>query len=313
MVRTLRLHIETSIRDKIADDSPIIAWIVEHAANLLNNCKKGRDGRTPQERLHGKRIPQAFIPIGEKVMFQSLRQDKRMNKAEPRYEFGIWAGIKCGSNEVYILTPTGVARARNIRRLSEGECWDKAFLNQVQGTPWDHSEGQLDEPLAADPDIPPIITPDEDYEQVRRMKLTKHDFRVHGYTPNCPGCRALQLGKQSQPHTEACRKRMEEKISTTTEGAERLEKRKRAIDEALARHIERADKKAKEAEPERPANPSPPGQGSEPPPDRGGATKRKAEGEAEEHASKMSADERMHAAAGGSSSSGMQRGTKKTG
>ena len=211
MVRTLRLHIETSIKDKIADDSPIIAWIVEHAANLMNNCKRGKDGRTPQERLHGKRIPQTLVPLGEKVMFQSLRQDKRTNKAEPRYEFGIWAGIKCGSNEVYILTPSGVARARNIRRLSDEECWDKELLNEVRGTPWDHTDGQLDEPITADPDIPPIIVPEDDTEQVRRMKLTKQDFRTYGYTPNCPGCRALQLGKQSQPHTEACRKRMEEK------------------------------------------------------------------------------------------------------
>ena len=34
---------------------PLLPWLVEHAESILSRCQKGRDGRTPFERLHGKK------------------------------------------------------------------------------------------------------------------------------------------------------------------------------------------------------------------------------------------------------------------
>ena len=33
---------------------PILPWLVEHAVSILSRCQKGRDSRTPVDRLHGK-------------------------------------------------------------------------------------------------------------------------------------------------------------------------------------------------------------------------------------------------------------------
>ena len=49
------------------------------------------------------------------------------------------------------------------------------------------------------------------------MYLSRKDFRTHGYTDGCPGCRDIASGRVGlvgsiAPHTKACRKRMEEAI-----------------------------------------------------------------------------------------------------
>ena len=51
------------------------------------------------------------------------------------------------------------------------------------------------------------------------MYLSRKDFRRHGYTDGCTGCRDLASGKQRSgsflsPHNAACRRRMETAIKT---------------------------------------------------------------------------------------------------
>ena len=57
---------------------------------------------------------------------------------------------------------------------------------------------------------------------VRRMRLEPRDFQVHSYTAGCQGCVHLQRNAGTRrPHTEACRKIMEECMVTTEEGRQR--------------------------------------------------------------------------------------------
>jgi hypothetical protein len=46
----------------------------------------------------------------------------------------------------------------------------------------------------------------------QRAHLRKSDFEKHGYTDRCTGCSALLRGLHVQPHTDACRTRMEEAL-----------------------------------------------------------------------------------------------------
>ena len=64
IIRTVKCHIESRTQEPLNDDSPVMTWLVEHAGCMLSRCQKGRDGKTPFERLHGKKQTQEFVPVG---------------------------------------------------------------------------------------------------------------------------------------------------------------------------------------------------------------------------------------------------------
>ena len=108
IIRTIKCHIESKTQESLSDDSPVMPWLVEHAGCILSRCQKGRDGKTPFERLHGKKPTQEFVPFGEKVLARRVTTEPR-NRMNPRYQYGIWLGMRGNAD--------GVFRAREIRRL----------------------------------------------------------------------------------------------------------------------------------------------------------------------------------------------------
>ena len=66
-------------------------WSMQDAS--CPDAKKGRDGETPFDRLHGKRPTQEFVPFGEKVLAKHITTDP-MNRMNPRYQYGIWLGMR---------------------------------------------------------------------------------------------------------------------------------------------------------------------------------------------------------------------------
>ena len=55
IIRTVKCHIESRMQEPVNDDSPVMPWLVKHAGCILSKCQKGRDEKTPCERLQGKR------------------------------------------------------------------------------------------------------------------------------------------------------------------------------------------------------------------------------------------------------------------
>ena len=101
IIRTIKYHIESNTQEALRDDSPILPWLVEHAGCILSRCQEGVDGKTPFERLHGKKPTQVFDPFFEK--FWQIRSSyfvvvqfstDPMNRMKPRYKFGIWLGTR---------------------------------------------------------------------------------------------------------------------------------------------------------------------------------------------------------------------------
>ena len=90
-IRTIKCHIESSTQEPLGDKSLVLPWFVEHAGCILSRCQKGRDGKTPFERLHGKKPTQEFVPFGEKVLVKQTTTDpmNRTNRMNPRYKYGI--------------------------------------------------------------------------------------------------------------------------------------------------------------------------------------------------------------------------------
>ena len=63
IIRTIKCHIGSSTQERLSEESLILPWLVEHARCILSRCQKGRDGKTPFGRLHGKKPTQAFVPF----------------------------------------------------------------------------------------------------------------------------------------------------------------------------------------------------------------------------------------------------------
>ena len=201
--------------------------------------------------------------FGKSILYMTLRGDlgdRRRAKIEmePRYVDGIFLGLTDRSDEILVYGAEGIRKARSIRRRAEGERWRPEELLAVRGTPLNPNPDANDsrvrtrmEPGVANDQIvgDPVTKEDVSAE----LGTSRHPFhlmrkdvreaaKVIGFTRNCKGCKAVELGYTSRPmHSDECRPRMEEQIRKTTRGAARMEEfeRRLASDvEARVRRIE---------------------------------------------------------------------------
>ena len=78
------------------------------------HCVQVPEGRTPFERLHGKKPNQQFVPFGEKVLARPISSEP-LNRMNPRYKFRVWLGVRNNSAECFVVTAEVVFRAREER------------------------------------------------------------------------------------------------------------------------------------------------------------------------------------------------------
>ena len=135
-VRTLKVATEQSCNVKIEPESPILLWLIEYASAVLNRHEIGRDGRTPYQRLRGKEFKMKLPCFGESVFYKPIKNPgTRVNKLDPKFQEGVYLGVREGTNEMLIGTPAGVGRSSDIRRKPPSQRFDGAALLAVRGTP----------------------------------------------------------------------------------------------------------------------------------------------------------------------------------
>ena len=115
-----------------------------------------------------------MVPFAEKVLFMKLRNKReRANKLEPRFEYGIWAGIERRTGAYIIMTPDGRKLARTVRRLPADRRYDWGFLQSCKGYPWDPdaiNEQEVDVPTGENGNR--ILEPEEqESPAARRMRI----------------------------------------------------------------------------------------------------------------------------------------------
>ena len=96
-------------------------------------------------------------------------------------------------------------------------------------------------------DVPQRVAsdPEGSLPGIRRVRLNPSDFKVHGFTPGCPGCTAIKNGSVSQNHSEACRSRMENCLRGTPQGSKRIKDSEDRTTRIIARQIEEHDDRRK--------------------------------------------------------------------
>ena len=108
MIRTWKDAIEAKINATISTTSVMMPYIVQHAGAVITRCKLGQDGMTPYQRLRGKKASSKMVPLGEKVLYMPLKDSReRVNKLDPRFKYGIWAGASERTGEFLIFTSGG--------------------------------------------------------------------------------------------------------------------------------------------------------------------------------------------------------------
>ena len=95
-IRTLRSALEARIGAEINPTGPIFAWLIGHAANIINLFEIGKDGRVPYQRLRGRKMHTELVEFGECVCYQPLKH-LELGKAESRWESGVFLGFKLNS------------------------------------------------------------------------------------------------------------------------------------------------------------------------------------------------------------------------
>ena len=195
--RTLMCALEERLRAVIPWNSPVGAWLIEYAAVLLNLYREGKDKMVPMERLRGEKHDRPIAEFGERVHYLPLGSGSTFLDA--RFIEGIWMGMDLRTGEVLIGTPSGVVKARSVRRRIEEERWNAQEVLAVRGTPWEPTPG-------VDPDLlptavrrpptegdrapaPPVVEPGL---TARRTQLRRADFDKFGFTEGCVACRNIE-------------------------------------------------------------------------------------------------------------------------
>ena len=75
VIRTIKYRVQSCTQEELPEDCPVLPWLVEHAGSILSRFQKGRDGRTPFERLHGTKLAQEFVPFREKVLARPISSE----------------------------------------------------------------------------------------------------------------------------------------------------------------------------------------------------------------------------------------------
>ena len=93
-------------------------------------CDIGSDGKTPLQRLHGRRDNTPILEFGEKILYMPAKP-ARGGKWEPRFHPGVFVGMLNSSSEAAVVTEQGLA----IKTRASGES-----LRRKGGTRTEYSE-----------------------------------------------------------------------------------------------------------------------------------------------------------------------------
>jgi hypothetical protein len=242
-VRVLKLAAEKRWGVEIPHRHPVVPWMVEYAAFLLNRFEVGHDGKTAYERLKCKRARTLGIEFGEGVLWRSRPASGPLGKLSTLWDDGVCLGVRGKSGEIIVGNSKGVWKTRTVQRKPKQERWRSENLDVVVGVPWLRHD---DDPNADGEKVETVKLSEKQVEEEKEMAneaiprgftIRVKDVEKHGYSAKCPGCLSIVKGTSRQTHSQACRKRLEELMKDDV----RVKKAFSKFDEFAARALEKQD------------------------------------------------------------------------
>ena len=89
-VRVLRKAFEERVGYRLVAGHPVLAWLIEHAGDLLSKYVVGDDGRTAYERWKGKKYDKEMAEFGEKVHYRYEKKGGKDNKLDVKWGEGFF-------------------------------------------------------------------------------------------------------------------------------------------------------------------------------------------------------------------------------
>ena len=86
-LRVLKAAFESRIGAQVPCSHPVIRWLVEHVADIINKYAITRNGMSPHDELHGKKAQERRIEFGERVFFSTPKKGRA--KMDLRWRLGI--------------------------------------------------------------------------------------------------------------------------------------------------------------------------------------------------------------------------------
>ncbi|CAK9017766.1 Retrovirus-related Pol polyprotein from transposon TNT 1-94 [Durusdinium trenchii] len=131
----MKSALEEKLGKSIPDRHAIWTWLARHACFLISRYRVGPDGRTPYERLKGKRWRRPLVVFGERVHFRPLQSyvSGRSDLA-PKLDMGVYVGTHGRNGDALVMTKEGVIKGGSLKRLTVEERW--ADVELFKGTPW---------------------------------------------------------------------------------------------------------------------------------------------------------------------------------
>ena len=115
-IRVMKAALESRLSARIPSNHPIMKWLVEYAAVILNKYAVQPSGRTAYHDLHGKRVSERLVEFGETVLHYVPK--KHRHKLDMRWGIGVFLGTTMSTNESFIGLNNGtVIRCRAINRV----------------------------------------------------------------------------------------------------------------------------------------------------------------------------------------------------
>ena len=90
-LRVMLLELESRVGGEVDAGEPIVTFMPEYAAYLLNRLEVGKDGKTVYERTKGKEGSVVGVEFGEKVLWKKKKGNKQA-KLRSRWGHGIFVG-----------------------------------------------------------------------------------------------------------------------------------------------------------------------------------------------------------------------------
>ena len=213
-VRTLKMSLEHRLKSRLPNNHPVMAWLVEHSAYVLNRCKFDTDGRTSYGRLHGKESTARLCEFGERILW--FVPKKHRAKLDARWRYGVFLGRASNCDQNYIGLANGsIVAARAIVRLVPSLRWSMEKVGAVSGIPMDFKTKDYDSiEEDASPHTHPEDTEDPEVPDSlsRRLQITPQLLRDYGYSDKCRRCAYHKQGLHARAkqvrHDEACRSRI---------------------------------------------------------------------------------------------------------
>ena len=245
-LRTLKTALEARLKVRLSGSHPVVHWLVEHTAYVLNKFALGPDGHTAYGRLHGREGRERICEFGERIMWYVPK--KLRAKLDQRWRYGIFLGRSMSSDQNYVGLVNGdVICARAIVRVVPSIRWDADKVGLISITPHTFKTKNMDViEEDSDPHSHPEPQPsDAEARSPRRLKIFDSDLRTFGYTEGCPRCEFVRKGQNLRArgarHNEECRHRLYEAMREAG-----VEKMKRADMEDSTRTLTKKPKKKDE-------------------------------------------------------------------